>query len=115
MYEFWPHRCKFRFSPWTQETLLEQIKTKTSSSFDAQPPRLIRIWAATLSRTLLPIINQGISESSFPADLEKAEATPVSKKDDKMDKEKYRPVSVLPCFSKLYEYIMFDLQLIYCF
>ncbi len=30
------------------------------------------------------------------------------KKDDRMNKEKYRPVSVLPCVSTPYEYVMFD-------
>ncbi len=38
--------------------------------------------AATLSRTLLPTMNQAISESSFHVDPKKAEVTPVLKKDD---------------------------------
>ncbi len=46
--------------------------------------------------------------ASFPVELKKAEVTPVFKKDDRMNKEKYRPVSVLPFVSKPYEYIMFD-------
>ena len=53
-----------------------------------------------LERTLLPIINQAISESSFPVDLQKAEVTPPFKNDDRMNKEKYRPVSVLQRVSK---------------
>ena len=32
-----------------------------------------------------------------------AEVTPIHKKDDKTDKENYRPISILPNLSKVYE------------
>ena len=37
-----------------------------------------------------------------------AEVTPTHKKDDKTDKENYRPVSILPNLSKAHERLMYN-------
>ena len=37
-----------------------------------------------------------------------AGVTPIHKKDDKTDKENYRPISVLPNLSKVYERLMYN-------
>ena len=37
-----------------------------------------------------------------------AEVTPIHKKDDKTDKENYRPISILPNLSKVYERLMYN-------
>ncbi len=37
-----------------------------------------------------------------------AEVSPIFKKDDRMNKEKYRPISILPASSKPFECIIFD-------
>ena len=94
------------FHPTTQDTLLDklkQIKSRIVSGFDGQPPRL-GIGAAILSRTLLPIISEAISESSFPIDLKKSEVIPVFKKDDRMNKEKYRHLCITMCLKTLRVY-----------
>jgi hypothetical protein len=58
--------------------------------------------------TLLPIVNTSIVSCNFPDNLKMAEVSPLFKKEDKMNKEKFRPVSVLPATSKQFECIMFD-------
>ena len=42
----------------------------------------------------------------FPKELKLAEVSPIFKKEDDLDKENYRPVSVLPHVSKIFEKIM---------
>ena len=42
----------------------------------------------------------------FPDKLKLADITPIFKKDDRTDMNKYRPVSVLPAVSKVFERIM---------
>ena len=37
-----------------------------------------------------------------------ADVTPIDKKDDKTDKENYRPISILPNLSKVYERLMYN-------
>ena len=39
----------------------------------------------------------------FPTALKYANVKPVLKKDDKTEKEKYRPISIIPTFSKVYK------------
>ena len=45
---------------------------------------------------LTNIINSSIRNGYFPDELKAAEVAPIFKKNDDLDKENYRPVSVLP-------------------
>ena len=47
-----------------------------------------------------------MSSSQYPNGLKHADVTPVFKKDDKSDKSNYRPISIVPNLSKVYERIM---------
>ena len=53
-------------------------------------------------------INASISTSKFPNDLKKPDVIPVYKKRSKLPKENYRPISILPNISKLYERRLYD-------
>ena len=44
----------------------------------------------------------------FPTTLKNANFTPVHKKDDPTDKTNFRPVSVLPLLSKVFERIIYN-------
>ena len=52
------------------------------------------------------IINMSIENNCYPDDLKLAEVSLVFKKKDDLDKENYRPVSVLSHVSKVFERIM---------
>ena len=54
------------------------------------------------------IINESITEGTFPSELKLAEVTPVFKKLDCMNKENYRSVSLLPHMSKVFERILYN-------
>ena len=47
--------------------------------------------------------NNMIENSVFPVSLKQADIKPIHKKDSRSDKENYRPVSILPNLSKIYE------------
>ena len=49
-----------------------------------------------------------VGENIFPDSLKFADITPVHKKDETTNKENYRPVSVLPLISKIFERIIYD-------
>ena len=53
-------------------------------------------------------INDCLLKGSFPDSLKLANITPVHKKDEPTDKENYRPVSVLPLLSKIFERLIYD-------
>ena len=57
---------------------------------------------------LTRIINLSFQSKSFPDWLKSVEVTPIYKKNDDLDKENYRPVSILPVVSKVFERIMYN-------
>ncbi len=74
---------------------LTSLESNKASGFDGQPPKLMKIGAPVLKNTLLPILNQSIASCKFPSDLKMAEMSPVFKKDDRMNKEKYHHISII--------------------
>ena len=54
------------------------------------------------------IFNLSIQKGSFPDELKIAQVTPVFKADDVNELGTYRRISVLPCFSKILERIMYN-------
>ena len=52
-------------------------------------------------------INHSLKESTFPDELKQSEVMPVYKKLDPLQKENYRPVSLLPHISKVFERMIY--------
>ncbi len=82
---------------------LRRINVKKATGHDMIPPKLVKLGADALCKPLHYLVNYSIKTSSFPSELKYAEVTPVFKKNDRLNKENYRPVSILPCLSKLFE------------
>ena len=53
-------------------------------------------------------INESLANNKFPGKLKLSDITPVFKKLGPCDKASYRPVSILPLVSKVFEKIMYD-------
>ena len=62
----------------------------------------------TTYEKLTNCINNSLSEGLFPDSLKRANITPVHKKNDPLDKANYRPLSILPLHSKIYERAIFN-------
>ena len=58
--------------------------------------------------TLTNCINKSIETGYFPDSLKEANITPIFKKDDLLDKSNYRPVSILPLISKVFERLIYN-------
>ena len=57
---------------------------------------------------LFKIFKASLDEAVFPEKLKIAKVIPVFKKGDKENVENYRPISILPVFSKVLELIMYN-------
>ena len=53
-------------------------------------------------------INKSFISGKFQDCLKQANVSPIFKKDDPLDKENYRPVSILPLLSKVYEKLLYN-------
>ena len=96
----------FTFAYVKQSQIYEKLKNlnvRKSTGFDQIPPKLVKLGAEQLSGSLTYMVNECIRTSSFPDLLKRAEVTPIYKKDDMLLKTNYRPVSILPCLSKIFE------------
>ena len=58
------------------------------------------------AETLQQLFNQALTTGEFPSNLKNSDVTPVFKQNNRLIKEKYRPVSVIPIISKLFEKLM---------
>ena len=82
------------------------MKSNTSSGFDDISPRIVTAVENTLTIPLLFIFNLSVQQGVFPDKLKIAKVTPIFKSGSKESANNYRPISVLPCFSKLFERII---------
>ena len=77
-----------------------------------KPQEVIYLFKYLSSLGFLPNFNRWyndtINKGVFPDSLKVANITPAHKKDEPCDKENYRPMSVLPLLSKVFERLLYD-------
>lgn len=83
--------------------LLKKLKNNLSSGVDDIPNMLIKN-CDFLLKPFCHLINISFSNGVFPSVLKLAKTIPVFKKGVKSDMANYRPISILPTFSKLFEF-----------
>ena len=62
----------------------------------------------SISNPIKILVNKSIESSIFPENIKAAQVSPLFRKNNSLDKGNYKPVSVLPCISKIYERAMHD-------
>ena len=87
------------------ENYLKSIKS-TSSGVDDISPKVLKYTSSILSIPLLHIFNLSLRTGFFPDKLKKAKVIPLHKSGNTTDIENYRPISILPVFSKILEKII---------
>ena len=106
----------FTFSKINETQFIKEIlelNPRKSAGFDAIPSKIIKNSVTVLSLPLTNLFNTSVVESLFPSDLQYAYVTPPYKKDGSTNKENYRPISILPSISKMFERLMFQQILSY--
>ena len=97
----------FKFSS-HEETGKEVNNLKVKKALQKSDIRLIIITEIVdiTSYFLYHNFNNSLSCATFPTLMKYADVIPIHKKDDKTDKENYRPISILPNLSNVYERLM---------
>ena len=90
------------------ENIIFKLKPKTSSGKDEISCYLIKQTAEYIIKPLAHIVNLSISTGVFPRDMKVAKVVPIFKSGDQHLLSNYRPVSLLPSFSKILERVIYN-------
>ena len=90
------------------EKEVNNLKIKKASQKSDIPLKIIKENVDIISYFLYHNFNNSLSCATFPTSMKYADVTPIHKKDDKTDKENYRPISILPNLNKVYDRLMYN-------
>lgn len=102
---------QFYFLPVEESIIIDKINfldKRKPAPFNNIPTKVLVENGDIFSPVITNMYNESVYNSNFPNTLKIGDITPVHKKDERTLKENYRPVSVLPPISKIFEKIMFD-------
>jgi len=88
-------------------TVISKLRN-SASGLDDLKPEVIKAVSSAIVKPLLHILNLSFQQGVVPTELKSAYITPLFKGGDPMVIKNYRPVSVLPVFSKIFERLMYN-------
>ena len=87
---------------------MKSLNSNKASHSSDKPTKNLKQNADFYSPFILDYVTKSISSSTFPSILKLADIIPVYKKDSRYEKSNYRPTSVLPNLSKIFENVLYD-------
>ena len=99
----------FYYSPIDEfqvQSIIISLKNKSCGVF-CVPIKVVKAMADILSPVLARLINRSFMMGHFPQCLKVARITPIYKGGAHSDLGNYRPISILPTFSKIYEKVVY--------
>ena len=85
------------------EKIIDTIKSNVATGIDNIPSKIIKSLKPIITPYITKIVNISFETKTFPDILKQAIIKPIFKKDDKNDISNYRPISILPVISKIFE------------
>ena len=86
---------------------INYINNKEANPFNTIPSKILKISSECSADTLTSLINKCLKNlRKFPSNNKLADVTPIYKKKNPQPEENFRPVSVLPVISKVFERLM---------
>ena len=85
---------------------INSLKNSTSPGIDQISSFLIKTVATEIVDILVYLVNYSFQDGIFPTQLKNAVVVPIYKSGQSSQCSNYRPISLLSCFSKIYEKIM---------
>jgi hypothetical protein len=86
--------------------MVQSMENKKSCGFDEMPISVIKDSIDLLAGPLAFVFNKCFDSAVFPEQLKLARILPVYKKGLKSDRRNYRPISLLPVVSKIFEKVI---------
>ena len=80
--------------------------SNSAAGYDEIPASIMKQLIVYYVQPLTLLINKSIAQGKFPDELKLAKVLPIYKNEDEQMIQNYRPISVLPFFSKIFEKII---------
>ena len=87
---------------------MSKIDEKKATGLDMIPSKLLKMAASIVAPSLTSIFSKSILTGIYPNDWKTAKVTLLFKKGVKSDPHNYRPISVIPIISKVFEGIVYN-------
>ena len=87
--------------------MVKKLKSKSSAGYDGISTKLLKQIIINVAAPLAFIFNLSLSSGICPDLLKIAKVIPIYKKDNPNQLTNYRPISLLPCISKILEKIVY--------
>ena len=87
---------------------IRKLGVKKATGGDGISARIVKLAEPAILKPLTLLLNKSIESSVFPDNMKFAQVVPLHKKNSTLVKSNYRPVSILPIFSKIFEQVMFN-------
>ena len=88
--------------------VIQDLNAKKGCQTSDTPTKTIKLNSDIFSNLIYKHFNCFNDKGGFPNDLKHADIVPIYKKNNKCEKENYRPVSILSNLSKIYEKLMYN-------
>ena len=87
--------------------MIDKLKNKVSYGYGNISNKLIKSAKEFLVEPLTLLVNQMLKSGHFPSELKISRVKPLFKNGDPAMFSNYRPISLLPSMSKIFEYVIF--------
>jgi hypothetical protein len=93
--------------------IVSQLNTSDGIGNDGISAKIVKSTISEIAQPLAIAFNKSLETGIFPDKLKIAKIIPIHKADDKLCVGNYRPISILPFFSKILERLMYNRLLDY--